>query len=133
MRNLKPGFARRCGFSLIEVMIGMVILMIALAFAAALSINNARLVARNQFTVHAANLAEYKLEELRNANFATLANGTDATNLTSNGGTTGGIYTRNWVVFNDSPRAGLKRVVITVTWEQVGGTQTYQLNGVIGP
>lgn len=132
MRRIHSLRTRR-GFSLVEVMIGMVILMIGLSFAAALSINNARLVARNQFSVHAANLAESKLEELRNADFATLGNGTDATTLTSNGGTTGGVFNRSWVIENDNPVAPLKLAIIFVTWEQLGTSQSYELRGVIGP
>jgi prepilin-type N-terminal cleavage/methylation domain-containing protein len=124
---------RRRGFSLIEVMIGLVILLIALSAAAALSINNARLIARNQFAVHAANLAEYKLEELRNANFATLSNGNDPTPLTSNGGTTGGIFTRAWTVTENVPDLGLKTVEVVVNWQQFGALQEYRLSGVIGP
>jgi prepilin-type N-terminal cleavage/methylation domain-containing protein len=125
-------FAQRRGFSLIEVMIGLVILLIALSAAAALSISNARLVARNQQTVHAANLAEWKMEQLRNATFATLASGTDSTTLNSYGAA-GGIFTRSWTVFPDSPGIGLKRVIVTVNWSQFGTTQTYTLSGVIGP
>lgn len=131
---LNKAIRARRGFSLIEVMIGLVILLIALSAAAALSINNARLIARNQFAVHAANLAEYKMEELRNADFAALAPGADPTTLTSNGGGGGGgIFTRSWTVNNDTPDVGLKTAVVEVTWDQFGATQTYSLTGVIGP
>jgi prepilin-type N-terminal cleavage/methylation domain-containing protein len=133
LRNLLV--RRRRGFSLIEVMIGLVIMLIALAAAAALSINNARLVQRNQLSVHAANLAEWKMEQLRNATFATLASGTDAAPLNSSGGTANpaGIFTRSWTIFDNTPDVGLKSVLITVQWSQFTETQTYTLRGVIGP
>jgi prepilin-type N-terminal cleavage/methylation domain-containing protein len=126
---------RRAGFSLVEVMIGMVILLIALSAAAALAISNARLVAMNQMRAHAANLAEWKLEQLRNATYATLASGTEGAPLNSRGGTTNpnAIFTRSWTVLNDTPAAGLKSVIVTVQWPQFGQTQFYRLRGVIAP
>lgn len=134
MQSLKRQLRARRGFSLIEVMIGLVILLIALSAAAALSINNARLISRNQFSVHAANLAEYKLEELRNADYATLAAGTDPTTLSSNGeAMSGGMFTRAWSVTNDTPDVGLKTVEVVVNWQQFGELQEYRLTGVVGP
>jgi Tfp pilus assembly protein PilV len=123
--------ARRRGFSLVEVLIGMVILMLALASAAALSISNARLVAANQFRAEAASLAEWKLEQLRNTTYSTIGNGTDADTLASDGSSPGP-YTRSWTVISGSPRAGLKTVIVTVNWTQFGSTHSYRLSGVIG-
>jgi Tfp pilus assembly protein PilV len=127
-KQLRFRLARRGGFSLIEVMIGMVILMIALAAAAALSINNARLVARNQFTAQAASLAEWKMEQLRNTTYANIVDGADANTIAADG-TSPGQFTRSWTAFNN---AGFKRVLVTVQWSQFGATQRYVISGDIG-
>jgi Tfp pilus assembly protein PilV len=58
----------RRGYNLLDALIGMVVLAIGLSSAFAMSVANARLVEKNQ-NLAAANLAEYKIEELRNANF----------------------------------------------------------------
>jgi Tfp pilus assembly protein PilV len=123
--------ANRRGFSIVEVMIGMLVLMIALAAAAALSINNANLVARNQFRAQAASLAEWKIEQFRNTTFANITNGTDANTLASDGSSPG-MFTRSWQVFPNTPVTGMKRVQITIQWTQFGGAQTYILSGDIG-
>jgi prepilin-type N-terminal cleavage/methylation domain-containing protein len=124
----------RKGFSLIEVLIGMVILMIALASAAALSLANANLITKNQYAVHAENLAEMKMEELRNMTVATVQSGADAGRLNSYGAADNtGSFTRSWTVLNeDFQIQGLKRVEVRVTWTQTGGTQSYALRGVLG-
>jgi prepilin-type N-terminal cleavage/methylation domain-containing protein len=124
---------RREGFSLLEVLIALLILGIALGSMAALAIQSSNTMTRNQNLAFAANLAELKLEELRNELFADLEDGEDGP-LNSNGETGSGktIFSRSWEINNDVPIAGMKEIVVTVTWDQVGGQQTYTLRGVRG-
>lgn len=132
MRRL--GLRRECarGYSLIETLIGMVVLGIAIASASALLITTSRLSAFNQSLPGATALAEAKLEELRNVDLATVVTGADAGTLNAQG-QAGGIYTRTWTVQNNLPLTGLKTVVVAVAWNQFGGTRTYTLTGVLGP
>ena len=122
----------RLGFSLVEVLIGMTVLMIAIAGAFYLSINLARQHQGVQYLAAAASLAEYKLEELRNAEFADITSGADDSTL-DDLGQSPGLYTRAWAVVDDTPADGLKTVTVTVSWDQWGVTREYKLAGVIGP
>ena len=124
--------AGRRGYSLVEVMIGMTVLMIAIAGAFYMSFNLARQHQTIQYLATASNLAEYKLEELRNANFDEILSGNDGGTL-DDLGQSPGRYTRSWSVVDDTPTAGLKTVTVTVNWDQWGVTRQYQLAGVIGP
>ena len=120
------------GFSLLEVLIGMVILAIALASAFALSVTTSRHTAANRNMAAAANLAEYKIEELRNASTPALVSGADTTMLNALGeADAAGNYSRAWVVTADTPEAGLYSVVVSVSWSELGQTRTYSLSGVL--
>ncbi|GEM_PF-2638880 len=124
----------RGGYNLLEVLIGMVVLAIALASAFAMSVANARLVERNQNLAAAVNLAEAKLEELRNLPFASVVDGSDDGTINAQGDP-GGVFGRAWTVATGAPgfaNNDLKTVVVTVQWSQWGETRSYNLTGVIG-
>ena len=123
---------RRRGYSLLEVLVGMVILAIGLASAFALTVATSRHTAVQRNLATAANLAEYKLEELRNASAPALVSGTDATYLNALGeADAAGMFTRAWVVSDDMPEAGLHTVVVSVSWNELGQAQVYTLSGVL--
>ena len=134
-RHLSIRMRGRRGYSLLEVLIGMVILAIALASAFAMSVANARLMERNQNISAASSLAEEKLEELRNLAFANIVTGSDGPLNALGQPDTAGIYTRSWTVSAGAPgyaSADLKTVVVAVRWNQWGEAQTFTLTGVIG-
>ena len=120
------------GYSMIEMLIGIFILAWVLASAYTLTITTSRIMERNQQLAAASSLAEYKIEELRNSDYDIVTSGSDASPLDSEGNV-GGIFSRAWTVTSDSPEAGLKSVVVTVSWSQWGSTHSYTLAGVIGP
>lgn len=123
---------RRRGFSLIEMLIGLVLLAIGLGAMAALSIQISNIMSRNQNYSAACNLAEQKLEELRNDTYANIVEGEDVEAIDSAGGDEGqAIYTRSWTVDTDEPAANMKTVTVTVSWEQWGETHAYEIKGVI--
>jgi len=130
-----PLARRRLGFSLLEVLIGMVILAIGLASAFAMSVANARLVEKNQNIAAAANLAEAQIEEMRNISFDSLVDGGDGPINSQGQADANGIFTRAWTVAAGAPSLAttdLKTVVVVVSWNQWGQTRTYSLTGVIG-
>jgi Tfp pilus assembly protein PilV len=120
------------GFSLVDVLIGMVVLAIALMSAFLLSIETSRLTSQNMHLSAATALAEFKLEELRNTNFASIVTGSDSGTIDEQGNP-GGIFSRAWTVADNLPVTGLKTVAVTVSWTQWAQTRTYVLSGVIGP
>ena len=107
------------------------VLAIALASAYQLTYNTTRLTQRTQYMANATTLAEYKLESLRNTNYADITTGEDESTLDAMGNA-GGPFARAWTVAEDEPVAGLKTVVVVVSWEQLGQEQSYSLTGVIG-
>lgn len=121
---------RRGGFSLLDVLVGMVILALALFSALALASNNAHLVSANQNVAAASLLAQNKMEELRNATYASVASGSDTGTLNAQGGS-GGIFTRSWTVTADSPMVGMKTIIVTVGWSQWGENKNYVLHGEV--
>ena len=121
----------RSGFSLIDVLMGMVLLTIALASTYQLTFDTSRLMQRNQYLAAATTLAEYKLEELRNTDYAAVVTGSDEGALNAMG-EAGGPFTRAWTVQAETPAAGLKTVVVAVSWSQFDATQTFTLTGVVG-
>jgi Tfp pilus assembly protein PilV len=126
----------RRGYNLLDALIGMVVLAIGLSSAFAMSVANARLVEKNQNLASAANLAEYKVEELRNMSFASVVSGSDESMLNSEGQPdSNGIFSRAWTVSDGAPSLAtteLKTVVVVVSWSQWGQTRNYSLTGVIG-
>lgn len=135
IRNLLDKFRqrrRRAGFSLVDVLIGLVLLALALMFGLQISIAASRVTQSNMYVTSAANLAEVKIEELRNVDFDLVVDGADTGTL-NDLGEAGGIFTRSWTVEEDVPEAGLKSVNVVVSWNRMGQTSTFDLTGVIAP
>ncbi|MCB1221558.1 MAG: hypothetical protein H7A35_00740 [Planctomycetales bacterium] len=123
---------RNRGFSLVDVLIGLVLLALALMFGLQVSIAASRVTQSNMYVSSAANLAEVKIEELRNIDFDQVVNGAD--NGTINElGEAGGIYSRSWTVVEDAPDDGMKEVTVVVTWDRMGQTASFDLTGVVAP
>ncbi|MEZ5339404.1 MAG: hypothetical protein R3F46_14225 [bacterium] len=130
LRALQSGSRR--GFSLIDVMIGLVLLALALMFGLQVSIASSRVTQSNMFVSSAANLAEVKIEELRNIDFDLVVDGADGAQINELG-EVGGIYSRSWTVTEDMPEDGMKQVTVFVSWQRMGQTSTFDLTGVIAP
>lgn len=130
-KSSKPS-AFRQGFSMVEVLIGFLVLTIAMASAVQLSFTLARITESNHYLNAAVNLAEGKLEELRNADFNDVVTDADAGQLDENGAA-GELFTRSWEVTDDTPATGLKYVKVNIAWSQAGEDKTYQLCGVVEP
>jgi Tfp pilus assembly protein PilX len=120
------------GFSLIDVLIGLVLLALALMFGLQVSIAASRVTQSNMYISSAANLAEVKIEELRNVDYDQVINGAD-TGTINDLGEANGRFTRAWVVTEDSPVAGMKEITVTVSWDQMGTASSFDLTGVIAP
>ena len=133
LKMVKRGRCRR-GFSLVEVMAGMAILAFALASAYGIAITNARIIESNQNLAAAANLAEYKIEELRNCSFDNIVDGSDGPMNAMGHASTTGLFTRAWTVQDGAPSLAsneLKTIVVAVSWSQMGRNQVYTLTGVV--
>jgi len=110
------------GFSLLEVLIGLVVLAIGILAIAGMQIVSIRANYFSGSLTQATVLAQDKIEETRNTSFENLINGTFTDTKTVSGTT----FTRQWTV--GSVRTGedttntMKMITVTVTWtEAVGG------------
>jgi type IV pilus assembly protein PilV len=106
--NEPKGIGRNRGYTIVEVLIGIVLLsfgILAVAQMQVMTMNSNKLA--NQKTT-AVTLAQDKAEYFRTIPYSTIGN-----NPLSD---TVGSYTRSWVVENNTPANNLKRVTITVSW-----------------
>ena len=129
-RNMRRWLKPRKGASLLDVLIGLVVLAITLHYVYGIMLNSSRAMGQNQRVSIAASLAEYKIEELRNENYASIVDGSDSGPLDALG-EAGGEYSRAWTVAIDTPDTGLKTVTVVVAWSQWGESRNYSLTGVI--
>lgn len=118
MRSLR----NQDGISLIEVVTSVTLFAIAAAGLSAGTIANIRGNTSSRAASTASALILDQVEEFRaldqTANPADLTAGTheDPLNPIDGLGRAGGIFNRTWVVNSDTPRKGLKEVIVTVTW-----------------
>jgi prepilin-type N-terminal cleavage/methylation domain-containing protein len=100
------------GFSLLEMMLAILLFGTGLAFLLQIVSTGLFVGVQNEDTIIAANLAQEKIEELRNTAYASLASTTPAVAVT---GFTG--FTREVLVGDLTPaQAGLKKITVKVNW-----------------
>lgn len=108
------------GFSLVEAIAAAGLLSVVMLGFALGTDRAVRYNAYSRTVAAATTLAHDKIEELQSkvATDPALTAGThnDAGNPLSATGTAGGIYTRTWVVTDNTPIAGIKTIEVTVTW-----------------
>ena len=110
------------GFTLIEVMIALFVLMVGLLGAAgvATTIINGNTLGKEITT--ATTLAQDKMEELKGTAYASITSGAD---------TQESIYTRTWTITSDSPAAGMKAIEVVVTFPWRGATRNVTLRTLV--
>lgn len=101
------------GFTLIEVLVASVLVVVALLGAATMTLTASSQVSRGAQETLAVSMGEQRLEFLKNQDYAAanLAAGTTTETLT--GDFLG--YTRTTTITNDVPQAGVKRIVVVTT------------------
>ena len=131
-RHRQPSLLQRHdGFSLLEALVASGILaIISLGFA----LGADRALHYNAYSSSLAagtTLVQEKIEELQSkvATDVQLTAGAhnDANNPLKADGTGGGIYTRSWIVTNDTPVNGLKTVAVSVNYSLFGADRTIRL------
>ena len=118
----------RCqkGASFIEVIAAVgVFAIVAIGLSPAL-LSARKFTDRSRSQSVATALAQDKIEQFRTLSAAAVSAGTDGP-LQANG-SNGGIFTRNWAVWANSPISGISRVEVTVSWpERPAGTASVKL------
>lgn len=109
------------GFTLLEVLIAIVVLLVALLGMAILT---SSIISYNQFADNvttATTLAQDDIEELKNTTYSNIANSAD----------TVGIYTRTRTVYDNSPTTNMKTIEVEVVWIWKGQTRYVVLDTII--
>ena len=128
------GLRNNKGFTLVEIMIAVFILVIALLGLISVTV---MVIKGNSFSktmTTATTLAKDKMEQLKNTGYGSLAGSTDYAKLDSTAQATQtaeSIYTRTWTVTNDSPAAGMKTVEVTVQWNWQNAARNVTLRSIV--
>jgi type IV pilus modification protein PilV len=106
------------GFTLVEVLVGLVILAIGLLGVAALSTTSIRVNANANHLTEAYQIAQAEMEKMTIASWGTLASGSST--VTSK---TEKVFTNSWLV---TPTGNLKDVALTTSWVDATNPETNQ-------
>ena len=119
-----PRLRNTSGFTLIEVMIAIFILITALTgvVAVAVSVTNGNAFSKEITT--ATTLAVDKMEMLENTKYKDLQGGGPEP--------VSSLYTRTWTITDNAPATGLKTVQVRVSWNRFGRTHDVTLNSIMG-
>ena len=77
----------------------------------------------------ASNLALDQVEFLQQQDYASVTSGSDGPLKAD--GTSGGMYSRAWVVTNDTPVTGAKTVVVTVSWTDTASARSVAFSTIV--
>lgn len=116
---------RERGFTIIEIMIAMTVLVIGMAGIVKLTVASMRASALSRHATEATVLAEDKMEFLRTVPVAALVSGTDQVDARGKV-VADAPYTREWAVAV-APAFATLTVSVTVTWYEEGGTDPLQV------
>ncbi len=125
------------GATILEILFAIFIIVTTLLGLSGMTVTVMRSGSTSDLRDSAINLAQDKLEELKNALFSSSVladvNTTNNSDLESTSnfdyqvanlnelGKPGGIFTRTWNIADNSPKSGMKTLVVIVTWaDRVG-------------
>lgn len=105
------------GFSLIEVIAAVLIMMVSMAAVTSLGAGTMKWNTQGHRVTAATNLARDKIEELRRVPYYSVTSGANAAPLDAAGQTGGSnaIYSRSWTV-SSGPTPTTRKLVVTVAW-----------------
>jgi prepilin-type N-terminal cleavage/methylation domain-containing protein len=110
------------GFTLIEIMIAMFILVTALLGIISTTVVVIKSNSFSKTMTTATTLARDRMEILKNTGYNNLAGGSDTLDST---------YTRTWTVINNSPSTNMKSITVSVVWTWQGTSHTVNLQSIV--
>lgn len=123
------------GFTLIEILIAILLLVVALVGMASVTTMVIKGNAFSKMTTTATTLARDKMESIKDTSYAALAAGTSTDYATVAGtvqaSSSGAYFSRTSTVTADTPAANMKTVVVTVSWPQPSPTFNVTLNTIV--
>ncbi len=127
---MKPHGPRDSGFTLVELLITISVIGIISAGITSLFMTIQRVQVQTSYLESATRAAEREVESLRNNNYNSLIPGQDI-NFTSSLPTTLPA-SRSGIVKVTEPVSGLRRVDVSVTYNDGGGNRSVKLSSLIG-
>jgi type IV pilus assembly protein PilV len=129
------GSAASGGFTLIEVMIALFILVVALLGLISTTVVVVKANSFSKTMTTATTLAKDRLEQLKNASYTALAGGTDyatAGSTVQTSPSASSMFTRTWTVTADgTPATGMKTIQVTVQWNWQNASHNVDLRTIV--
>ncbi len=124
----RGGPGQQAGFTLVEIMVALAILLCGLLVLGGMQLSAIRANAQARRLTEATALVQTKLEELmlRPVNHADLAAG-------EHSGPARAGFTLSWQVSDGTPLAATKAIAVTVTWQEGGQSHRTQLKWLKAP
>lgn len=123
------------GFTLIEVMIALFILVVALLGLISTTVIVVKANSFSKTMTTATTLAKDRLEQLKNASYTALAGGTDyatANSTVQTSPSASSMFTRTWTVTADgTPATGMKTIQVTVQWNWQNASHNVDLRTIV--
>ncbi len=114
----------KAGFTLIEVLIAMSIFAIAALAAASLILQSTSMISVNAQHSQAVTLAQQTMEDLRTLSYDDVTSGAQTSTLNNTQ------YAVSWLVTANSPAPEMKKIILTVSWQNKGVAKNYALETV---
>ncbi len=109
---------RSGGFTLLELMITLVVLAVGVLALGQMMPAGSRAMNRSRSRTSGTALAAQKVEDLKSLAW------TDTNLSAGNRSDTSGKYTRTWVITDNVPLTGTKKIAVTVAWNSSSGSRS---------
>jgi type IV pilus assembly protein PilV len=124
------------GFTLIEIMVAVFLLVTALLSLISTTVIVIKSNSLGNTMTTATTLAGDKMEQFKNTNYSDLAGGagTDYADIESTvqgTSTAETVFTRTWIITNNSPVTGMKTIIVTVQWNWQGASRNVSLTSLV--
>jgi type IV pilus assembly protein PilV len=124
------------GFTLIEIMVAVFLLVTALLSLISTTVIVIKSNSLGNTMTTATTLAGDKMEQFKNTNYSDLAGGTgidyaDIESTVQGTSTAETVFTRTWIITNNSPVTGMKTIVVTVQWNWQGASRNVSLTSLV--
>ena len=110
---MKKFWGNKEGFTLVEIMVAIIVFSIGLLIFISLNIAIIKSNVFSKAITYATNLAQEKIEQLKNTPYANI------TNQTETGIGLNNAFTRTTTVQEGVPQANMKTITVTVTWQEM--------------
>ncbi|HUS64955.1 MAG TPA: prepilin-type N-terminal cleavage/methylation domain-containing protein [Kofleriaceae bacterium] len=115
-RRLDRRQRQQGGFTVVEVLIALLVLLIGMAGMLSLQLTAMKATGFSRHATEATVLTEDRLESLRTAPVASLTDGSDQVDAAGNADATG-LFTRTWTI---TPGTETTTVTVSVAWQELG-------------